>query len=375
MGNLIANDLLVQASFMLLEPRVNTTLGTAVSPGSATVTPGSMLGIYAGALLIVGSGSTQEVITVSSTTGTQFTATFAKSHAVSDALFGATFPTGQPNMFLFTQAEMLGYLLEGQQDFLLKVRLLYAITQTGYAQSTMFYTQPSRAIRLERIARVTQPAANTTLGTAVSPGVATVTPGSMVGIYAGAVLLVGSGTTQELITVSSVSAATVSRGTPTRFTATFAYAHPATDPTVSSPVLIDLLNTAAADLDMMEENWVAALGDPLMWFQDSLSETTFGLHPNPSPGGTMELWYSDRGPDSLALNGALSVPDIFTPALKYKVLEKAFSKDGEQRDSQRAKFCGENYKFWVLMGVKFMRGVAAVLEENQQRAGLQAVMT
>lgn len=303
-NNLIANDILDWVSRVLIEPIVSTTLGTNVSPGSNTVTPPSMQAIYTGALLIVGSGSSQEIVTVTATTSTTFTATFANSHLSAEALFAATFPSGQPAMFLFTQAEMLNYLVNAQQDYLLKVRLLVTVATMAYSQSVRFYTHPTQAIRLERIARQT-----------------------------------------------------------------------GADSTSGQPVYLDLFNTSAADLDMIVQNWTLDIGDPSNWYQDSVSTTTFGVYPNPAPGGTFELWYSDRGAASLALNSALSVPDIFTPALKYKVLEMCFSKDGEQRDTQRAKFCGENYKFWVMVGVKFMRGVMAVMEENQQRSGLQAAMT
>jgi len=53
---------------------------------------------------------------------------------------------------LFSQSEMIAYLTEVQNDFLLKVRPVYgiAIQDTVTAQGT--YAQPGDAIRLERIA-------------------------------------------------------------------------------------------------------------------------------------------------------------------------------------------------------------------------------
>lgn len=77
-------------------PIVNTVLNTAVTaPGSATITPSNMNGIAPGIQLIVGSGVSQEVITVSSTvsstpppanTPARFEATFAKTHLATDVL-------------------------------------------------------------------------------------------------------------------------------------------------------------------------------------------------------------------------------------------------------------------------------------------------
>jgi len=72
---------------------VNTALGTQVTaPGIVTVTPGSMTGIAPGTELIVGSGASQELITVSSTSPpdkpAQFLALFTKPHAGTDSLVG-----------------------------------------------------------------------------------------------------------------------------------------------------------------------------------------------------------------------------------------------------------------------------------------------
>lgn len=311
MGNLVANDILTWCSQTLVEPNVNTTLGTSVSPGIQTVTPPSMMAIYVGAKVIVDTGPFQEVVTVTgvnnavgTSTPVSFTASFANSHSGTAALVGATFPSGQPPMFLFNQTEALNYLLNAQQDYLLRVRLLITVTTMTYSQSVRFYTQPATTIRLERIARQN-----------------------------------------------------------------------GNDPTTSQPTYIDLFNTSAADLDMIVQNWTLDTGDPSNWFQDSVNESTFGVYPLPVPGGTFEVWFADSGSTSLVLNSTLSIPDIFTPGLKYKVLQMAFSKDGEQRDAQRAKFCEEMYKMWVMMGVKFIRGEAASMEENEKRSGMQAMMS
>ena len=58
---------------------VNTTVAASIAVGSETVTPASMTGITTGSILWVANsdGSNAEVVTVSGTTGTTFTATFA----------------------------------------------------------------------------------------------------------------------------------------------------------------------------------------------------------------------------------------------------------------------------------------------------------
>lgn len=89
-GQQIAN---VEGTPNVAPPVVATTLGTAVTAaGIVTITPGSMTGIAPGTELIVGSGTSEEVITVSSTspsnTPAQFVAAFTKPHAATERLVG-----------------------------------------------------------------------------------------------------------------------------------------------------------------------------------------------------------------------------------------------------------------------------------------------
>lgn len=152
------NDIATDVSYALIEVIVSTTLGTAVTPGIATVTPPSMSGIYVGALLIVDTGAAQEVATVMATTATTFTATFFNVHASTAPVFGATFPSGQTDAPLFTQQEIISYINDAQSDFLRDVRPLYKMvmgvpTNTGQR----YYPQPIDCIRLERIAINPQP--------------------------------------------------------------------------------------------------------------------------------------------------------------------------------------------------------------------------
>jgi hypothetical protein len=58
----------------------HTTFATNISAGSQTVTPASMQAIAANMVLSIDSGAAQEWVTVSSVTGTTFTATFAQAH-------------------------------------------------------------------------------------------------------------------------------------------------------------------------------------------------------------------------------------------------------------------------------------------------------
>lgn len=154
MGLITANFVLGIVSNSLIEYVVSTTLnpaGGAVAPGIQTVTPGSMKGIYQGAMLIVGTGGSKEVITVTSVTTATFTATFVKAHVNTDPVSGATFSSGQPTTPLWTQQEMLNYLASVQNEFLCAVRPVYKIATQTLAFGIAAYPNPADAIRVERI--------------------------------------------------------------------------------------------------------------------------------------------------------------------------------------------------------------------------------
>lgn len=155
MGAVLALDLLQDVSLALIEPIVITTLnpgGGGVVPGTNTVTPGSMAGIYQGALLAIGANGAlqQEAVTVVSVTATTFTAVFVYSHLNTEPVNGATFPSGIPESTLFSTAEVLGYLQDSQNDFLLQVRPIYATAPLVITAGTKVYPAPADAIRVER---------------------------------------------------------------------------------------------------------------------------------------------------------------------------------------------------------------------------------
>jgi hypothetical protein len=155
MGVILANDILQDVGYALIEIVVNTTLnpgGATVTPGIQTVTPANMAGIYAGAQIVVGSNgaAAQEVVTVTSVTAFTFTATFVNSHPNLEPISGCTFSSGVPTYPMFTQSEVLGYMADSQNDFLLQVRPVYAIAPLAITVGRKVYPAPADAIRIER---------------------------------------------------------------------------------------------------------------------------------------------------------------------------------------------------------------------------------
>jgi hypothetical protein len=151
MGQITAGFILQMVSNSLVEWFVNTTLGTTIVAGIQTVAPPSMRGIYQGAMVIVGTGADIEQVTVSSVTASTFTADFLSAHPSTDPVTGATFSSGQPTTPLWTQQEMLSYLVDVQNDFLSAVRPVYKIATQTLSVGVAAYPNPSDAIRVERI--------------------------------------------------------------------------------------------------------------------------------------------------------------------------------------------------------------------------------
>lgn len=129
-GYLIVNDVLTDAAFTMLQPSVNTTVpGGGIAIG-AQVVPVWDPSMYPGAQIVIGGVGTSgiEVVTiVALAPGTSFTAVFANVHSAGEPIRGATFPVRQTTDPLYTQAEMLAYLADAFNDFLLEVPLVYEV--------------------------------------------------------------------------------------------------------------------------------------------------------------------------------------------------------------------------------------------------------
>lgn len=341
------NDILTfVCNRVLIEPVVNTTLGTTVAaPGTFTITPPSMAAIYDGAMLLVGQGADFEVVTASDVNQISFQATFVNAHPSTDPLYGATFPTGQPSDILFTQAEMIDYLIDALYDFELKVRPVYNILPAQFIAGQRTYQTPADALRIERISRVDY----NTLGTAVpAPGQYTIMPPTMSGIYNGLNMLVGvKGTNLETITVSNVTATT--------FQATFQYTHTANDPLYPAGIY-RLWDVSITNLDQNNPNWQAETGKPRMFYEDQLNVGYFGVYPLSVATFINYIWYSQRtvldtASYSVLLDSPLGIADPLAYIPYYGMLARVFRKDGEMRDPQREQFCQQKYD----MGVEIVR--------------------
>lgn len=133
---------------------------------------------------------------------------------------------------------------------------------------------------------------------------------------------------------------------------------------------IDLMETTQSDLDLDNFFWTADAGTPQMWFRDQADTGNFGLSPMPNVKGALELLFSKRGPVGnvgvFSLLSTFLIPDVMSHYLKYGVLEKCWSKDGETRDPSRAEYCKKRYQFGIVLIQRFMEGIGIDTGAAQQ---------
>jgi hypothetical protein len=265
--------------------------------------------------------------------------------------------------------------------------------------------------------------ANTTLGTNVTAGSFTVTPPSMNAIYLGAMLIVDTGVAQEIVTTTVVTATT--------FTATFVNAHASTAPlfaatfpsgqtthplwtqqemiNYTADIQLDFLlktrpiyevvtqaidagvrfytqpsntirieriavngnelyNTAQETIDLLNASGTTLANVPRYWFQDEQpGNYMYGYKEVPQVNNTAELWYSEASSSTLVLTSTLLVPDYLSQYIKYGVLARAFQKDGEYRDPQRAEYFEKRYDLGVQLTIRLLEGMGTMLGQVQQR--------
>lgn len=197
---------------------VNSLAAGVNAPGPQAVTPATMLGIVPGLPMVVDVGPTQETIFVSSVTATTFTATFLNVHPCYVALY--VVPPGT------TSVQLNGGGLVDVDASTEPARLAPA-----YGQIWPIVRQKVATVQVLFVAGY---GPVTTIPLPVAPGLQSVTPASMYGIFPGTILAVDQGSAWEQVVVTAI--------TPTTFTATFAQPH--TAGALIMPALPDQLREA-----------------------------------------------------------------------------------------------------------------------------------
>lgn len=279
-GNLIANDILTDCAYSLIEPPVNTVVptgGIAIGSQTVLVWDDSM---YLGAIIVVGvlGVDLEAVIITAVNEGTSFTATFLNAHPAGEPIVGATFPVQQPNDPFFTQEEMLGYLSTALGDFLTACPLVYAVAGVSVLPTRQNVALPADCMVPARIAF---------------------------------------------------------QGYPLR-------------------------ETSQANLDGYNYLWSQqAASEPYAYFRDKVPLQNVGIWPRANNTTPLEIVYQQRNAQVIGLADGFLIPDPFMIYVYYRVLEFAYSKDGEQRNPGLAKYFAGRYE----MGVKISNMILAAIND------------
>lgn len=288
-GYLVANDVLTDAAFALVEPSVNTVVPFGgIAAGLQTVTVFD-LAMYVGAEILVGVlGGNLEVVTITAVVaGVSFSAVFANVHVAGEPIVGATFPVqNYLGDSFFTQPEMLGYLSTAVNDFLSDCPLVIAVNDSLVVPATV-----------QSIALPVDCQKPTRLG-----------------VYG-----------------------------------------------------VALRETSQSNLDSMNYRWAQeATSTPYAYFRDKLGLQKVGIYPRASNNTPVEVVYEQRGPETMGLADGFILPDPFLIYVKYRVLEFAFSKDGDQKNPGLARYYNGRYSAGVKISRMFLEVVTDPNLELQQ---------
>ena len=359
----------------LVEPYLYTaTSSTVAAPGVATIQVPTLgfpvPAVYVGAQLIIDSGLSQEIITVSafnpSATPPTITATFALPHASGVQLIGVTFPTqaasGDP---FWTQSEILSYIARAQNQYLADVPLIFALNTQNVTVGQVLQPLVCDSIEIHRIASSSPNVALASLSRL--NGVVTATSTSPHGLIPNEKFAIFQSPDPnfdgafKVATVPSTTTWTYSQGGPNELVSGGGYAG----------LWLRLLEVSQSELAMQNPMWESAFTTSLKSFwEDRSGLYAFGLGGRPSSSFPIEVLCSIRDSDVLQLTDYFLVPDPMLHYMRYKALEYCFSKDGEQRDPQRAAYCKSRYDRGVAITRRWMGWAGGMGGRAQQEMAM-----
>lgn len=397
-------DVLAEISGHLVEPVLQTTLVTFALQGhgeggygqggyGSSIVTGVVIDVpiefylYVGADIILNyQGDTEEVVTVTAVNYAQnsFSCDPIHQHYPGEPVFGATFPTQASTDPLFTQAEIMAYLSQAQNDFITKVPLvleLFPLTPVSIGQQ--YQSLPANTIELERVSLLNQSSSSASISqislvdgavTAILAGpVPDWTPGLEVMVQGvgegGAAFDTPPGQTIVLSEVLNALGEWIVSWTLPGVSNTNAVGGK-----ISVPKMTRLYESSLEQISMSDPNWQMNTfsPQPTKWYEDRTGLYGWGMAPVPRSSYFVELLCSITDTQELSMLDSFLLPDCFVPYVKYKAMADALSKDGEQRSPTMCGFFLQRYNFGLMLADRFLRNTVNVEQTIQ---GLAAAST
>lgn len=118
-----------------------------------------------------------------------------------------------------------------------------------------------------------------------------------------------------------------------------------------------LHRTTREDLDLEDTGWLDWTGPPRQYYQDTLSKEQFQTDRKPTSDTiNFQVVHSVEPTALTSTSDNLNVPDAFAMYVKYGVLEKMLSKQGEGQDLKRAVYCRQRYETGIKLAQRLLIG-------------------
>ncbi len=279
-------------------------------------------------------------------------------------VLASCFPEQASTDPFFTQSEIIGYISRAQNEFLSRVPCSFLLLYSQINFNQILQSLPCTPIELIRvalsptnipIASLTRAGGVVTAITAVAHDLNVKGKFSIINSPLG----VGLSEFNGAFRVASVLS-------PTSFT----YPQNAVNDSVSLGGTVSiwtrLKEVTQEMLTLTNPGWQNDyISIPTSCYEDRTGLYTYGVNGKPPSNFPAEILCSIRDTDSLGLTDGYLVPDLLLHLVKYKALQFAWDKDGEQRNLELAKYCG----------MRFDRGVTASLRWLDAMMGKEMMAT
>ena len=126
-----------------------------------------------------------------------------------------------------------------------------------------------------------------------------------------------------------------------------------------------LRETSQSNLDQYDYRWsLQAASEPMVYYRDKIGLQNIGVYPRANNTTNLEIVYQQRSAELLGLGDGFNLPDPFLPIIKHRVLNIAYSKDGEQKSPAMAKFYEQRFE----AGIKIANVILGVIQDQSQQS-------